>query len=144
MMLIYKRPRVQMVQILRRTTRVSVPAGGGTDYQTSSVCTRHAWSWCKLLWSSANCPSAKATAITIPVESKEKHTLEHYRPAPTDLFPGPPLGGSDIVEMETPLWTLTHLWNATDNLQQLVAEPKVSLWDKAADQERRMLSHVVP
>ena len=48
------------------------------------------------------------------------------------------------MEMETALHIVSHLQNATDNLQQLVAEPKASFWDKATDKLRRMPSHVQP
>ena len=46
------------------------------------------------------------------------------------------MGAEEELLMETPLQTVAHLRDATENLQHLVGELAASLWRKATDQER--------
>ena len=79
----------------------------------------------------------------LPTFSSESGTTDQLYP-PISLFFEPPLGGTEMLDMETLSQTATQIQHTTDNIQQPLAELKARLREKATDQEHRLPNNFQP
>ena len=71
----------------------------------------------------------------LPTSNLEPGTTNLHSP-PNHTFPDPLSVGRDPVQGQTTLQVATRLQNLINDNQQLLAELKAAMWDKATDQER--------
>ena len=145
MALTYMRPAHAAIAS-RRSTHVSVPT---TAAREATLTVR------RVRFSPADVSSS-----TPPEEEEEEEddiaeaahlpqTFQHALPAsnlepgttipnfsPNHSFPDPLFVGGDLVQGHSPLQVAARLENSINDKQQLLAELKASIWDKATNQER--------